>query len=119
MIFPCYSSLHTLFSGGLWNIARNCSPTWLGGAIVRAFVVAGHSNVIGSSSIGRISCDPLFFTLPTALSTGQIFRTSSGDRRRAAGDARGEPDQVLKVWPVDKKVGNVRNKGAELALPVQ
>ena len=28
------------------------------------------------------------------------------------------PDQVLKVWPVDKKVGNVRNKGGELALPV-
>jgi putative SOS response-associated peptidase YedK len=28
------------------------------------------------------------------------------------------PDQVLKVWPVDKKVGNVRNKGAELALPI-
>ena len=32
---------------------------------------------------------------------------------------RPSPDQVLKVWPVDKKVGNVRNKGAELALPVQ
>jgi putative SOS response-associated peptidase YedK len=32
---------------------------------------------------------------------------------------RPSPDQVLKVWPVDKKVGNVRNKGAELALPVR
>jgi putative SOS response-associated peptidase YedK len=32
---------------------------------------------------------------------------------------RPSPDQVLKVWPVDKKVGNVRNRGAELALPVQ
>ena len=31
---------------------------------------------------------------------------------------RPSPDQVLKVWAVDKKVGNVRNKGAELALPV-
>lgn len=29
------------------------------------------------------------------------------------------PDQVLKVWPIDKKVGNVRNRGAELALPVR
>ena len=26
------------------------------------------------------------------------------------------PDEMLKIWPVDKKVGNVRNKGAELAL---
>jgi putative SOS response-associated peptidase YedK len=32
---------------------------------------------------------------------------------------RSSPDQVLKVWPVDKQVGNVRNKGAELALPVR
>jgi putative SOS response-associated peptidase YedK len=32
---------------------------------------------------------------------------------------RPSPDQVLKLWPVDKKVGNVRNKGAELALPVR
>jgi putative SOS response-associated peptidase YedK len=32
---------------------------------------------------------------------------------------RPSPDQVLKVWPVDKKVGNVRNRGAELALPVR
>jgi putative SOS response-associated peptidase YedK len=24
----------------------------------------------------------------------------------------------LKIWPVDRRVGNVRNKGAELALPV-
>ena len=32
---------------------------------------------------------------------------------------RPSPDQVLKVWPVDKKVGNVRNRGSELALPVQ
>lgn len=31
---------------------------------------------------------------------------------------RPSPGQVLKVWPVDKKVGNVRNKGAELALPL-
>jgi hypothetical protein len=28
------------------------------------------------------------------------------------------PDETLKIWPVDKKVGNVRNKGAELALPI-
>jgi putative SOS response-associated peptidase YedK len=27
------------------------------------------------------------------------------------------PDEALKAWPVDKAVGNVRNKGAELALP--
>ena len=31
---------------------------------------------------------------------------------------RPSPDQVLKVWPVHKKVGNVRNNGAELALPI-
>jgi hypothetical protein len=24
----------------------------------------------------------------------------------------------LKIWPVDRRVGNVRNKGAELALPI-
>jgi putative SOS response-associated peptidase YedK len=28
------------------------------------------------------------------------------------------PDEWLKVWPVDNKVGNVRNKGAELVLPI-
>lgn len=27
-------------------------------------------------------------------------------------------DELLKVWPVDKKVGNVRNTGPELAQPV-
>ena len=31
---------------------------------------------------------------------------------------RPSPDQVLKVWPVDNKVGNVRNRGAELVVPV-
>ena len=30
------------------------------------------------SSIGIINCGPLFFTLPTALSTSQIFNASSG-----------------------------------------
>jgi putative SOS response-associated peptidase YedK len=28
------------------------------------------------------------------------------------------PDETLKIWPVDNKVGNVRNKGPELILPV-
>ncbi len=28
------------------------------------------------------------------------------------------PDDWLKIWPVDKKVGNVRNNGRELALAV-
>jgi putative SOS response-associated peptidase YedK len=28
------------------------------------------------------------------------------------------PNEWLKVWPVDKKVGNVRNTGAELMLPI-
>jgi putative SOS response-associated peptidase YedK len=28
------------------------------------------------------------------------------------------PDEWLKIWPVDKKVGNVRNQGAELMLPI-
>jgi putative SOS response-associated peptidase YedK len=28
------------------------------------------------------------------------------------------PDDVLKIWPVDKAVGNVRNKGAHLVQPV-
>jgi putative SOS response-associated peptidase YedK len=27
-------------------------------------------------------------------------------------------DEALKIWPVDKRVGNVRNKGAELSLPI-
>jgi hypothetical protein len=29
------------------------------------------------------------------------------------------PDDWLKIWPVDNKVGNVRNTGAELALPLE
>jgi putative SOS response-associated peptidase YedK len=28
------------------------------------------------------------------------------------------PDEWLKIWPVDEKVGNVHNKGAELVLPL-
>jgi putative SOS response-associated peptidase YedK len=28
------------------------------------------------------------------------------------------PDEWLKVWAVDKKVGNVRTTGAELVLPI-
>jgi putative SOS response-associated peptidase YedK len=28
------------------------------------------------------------------------------------------PNEWLKIWPVDKKVGNVRNQGAELVLPI-
>jgi putative SOS response-associated peptidase YedK len=27
-------------------------------------------------------------------------------------------DEALKIWPVDKRVGNFRNKGAELNLPI-
>jgi putative SOS response-associated peptidase YedK len=29
------------------------------------------------------------------------------------------PDDVLKIWPVDKAVGNVRNKGPQLMMPIQ
>jgi putative SOS response-associated peptidase YedK len=28
------------------------------------------------------------------------------------------PDEWLKIWPVDKRVGNVRNTGRELTLPL-
>jgi putative SOS response-associated peptidase YedK len=28
------------------------------------------------------------------------------------------PDEWLKIWPVDRKVCNVRNKGEELILPL-
>jgi putative SOS response-associated peptidase YedK len=28
------------------------------------------------------------------------------------------PDEWLKIWPVDNKVGNVRNTGRELMLPI-
>jgi putative SOS response-associated peptidase YedK len=28
------------------------------------------------------------------------------------------PDETLRIWPVDKKVGNVRNTGPELMLPI-
>jgi putative SOS response-associated peptidase YedK len=29
------------------------------------------------------------------------------------------PDERLTIWPVDNKVGNVRNTGAELVLPLE
>ena len=29
------------------------------------------------------------------------------------------PDEALKIWPVDKTVGNVRNNGPQLILPVR
>jgi putative SOS response-associated peptidase YedK len=28
------------------------------------------------------------------------------------------PDEVLKIWPVDEKVGSVKNKGRELIEPL-
>jgi putative SOS response-associated peptidase YedK len=28
------------------------------------------------------------------------------------------PDEALKIWPVDRAVGNVRNNGPQLILPV-
>ncbi len=28
------------------------------------------------------------------------------------------PDEALTIWPVDKRVGNVKNKGPQLATPV-
>jgi putative SOS response-associated peptidase YedK len=28
------------------------------------------------------------------------------------------PDEVLKIWPVSKVVGNVKNTGPQLAMPV-
>jgi hypothetical protein len=28
------------------------------------------------------------------------------------------PDEALRIWPVDKMVGNVRNNGPQLILPV-
>ena len=28
------------------------------------------------------------------------------------------PDEALKIWPVDKMVGNVKNNGPQLVLPV-
>ena len=28
------------------------------------------------------------------------------------------PDEALKIWPVDKRVGNVRSMGPELALEI-
>ena len=28
------------------------------------------------------------------------------------------PDEALKIWPVEKMVGNVRNNGPQLILPV-
>jgi len=28
------------------------------------------------------------------------------------------PDGMLDIWPVDKRVGNVKNEGADLAVPI-
>ena len=28
------------------------------------------------------------------------------------------PEEALKIWPVDKTVGNLRNNGPQLILPV-
>lgn len=28
------------------------------------------------------------------------------------------PDQAIKIWPVDNRVGNVRNNGPDLVVPV-
>ena len=35
-----------------------------------------------------------------------------------AGLMRAAPDDALRIWPVDKKVWNVRNDGPELIEPV-
>jgi putative SOS response-associated peptidase YedK len=35
-----------------------------------------------------------------------------------AGLMRAAPEEALRIWPVDKKVGNVRNDGTDLIQPV-
>jgi hypothetical protein len=43
----------------------------------------------------------------------------TGHGRGIAGPVAAVPDEWLKIWPVDNKVGNVRNTGAELVLPLE
>ena len=61
--------------------------------------------------------------------THEVARGSGTDPHRhsirlgeVAGDVTGllraAPDDVLRVWRVDKKVGNVRNDGPELIKPL-
>jgi hypothetical protein len=38
--------------------------------------------------------------------------------RRTLFAAKPCPDETLKIWPVDRIVGNVRNKGPQLAMPI-
>jgi hypothetical protein len=42
----------------------------------------------------------------------------TGHRTGIAGAAAAVPDEWLKIWPEDNKVGNVRNTGRELMLPL-
>jgi putative SOS response-associated peptidase YedK len=74
-----------------------------------------------------LTCEPntvmgnLHDRMPVILSEAEwpkwLGEESATDEELLA-TLRPSPDHVLKVWPVDKKVGNVRNKRAELALPI-
>jgi putative SOS response-associated peptidase YedK len=55
--------------------------------------------------------------LPAATWSGWL-----GETEATADDLRSMlkplPPEQLQIWPVDKRVGNVKNEGAELALPI-
>ena len=48
----------------------------------------------------------------------EVVRRSTRKRARITGITKVVPGRVLKIWPVEKMVGHVRNNGPQLILPV-
>ena len=48
----------------------------------------------------------------------EVVRRRTSKRARIMALLKPCPDEALKIWPVDRMVGNVRNNGPQLILPV-
>jgi len=49
---------------------------------------------------------------------GDAFRSAVADQRASRNYWRYSDREALKIWPVEKMVGNVRNNGPQPILPV-
>jgi hypothetical protein len=50
---------------------------------------------------------------------GEVARRGAFDRTRMLAMLKPCPDDALKIWPVNKAVGNVKDKGMQPALPTR
>ena len=77
---------------------------------------AGSSYINAATS--RKGHDPPFWRDTPAVSPNVRYWHKADIDLTSAVLTKPCPDEALKIWPVDKRVGNVRNNGPQLVLPV-